>query len=307
MVTVRLMGFHTHRVVMSGVIAVLLGSAQDGGVPQAGCVEQCCMNRFGGPTRSRNPVALGVTAEDDSRHLFEASRTLSDQLRIWSDADGLPLNTLDSLWLTHAHLGHIDGLGQFGCEAWGVKGVPMYGSESMISLIQNSPNLAHLFDNGHLVPTTFSDGNKVQLTSELSITPLRVPHRDELTDTYAFLIAGSESRMLFLPDHDSWDGTLGLHGSENPRDWFRSLSVDLALLDATFWSEDELGGHAREIGHPPVEETLGLLGRRNAGDPRVVLFHLNHTNPLHDEASAEAARVRAIGWEVGQQAMRFNL
>jgi pyrroloquinoline quinone biosynthesis protein B len=265
------------------------------------------MTEFGGPTRHRNPVALGLSAEDGSRHLFEASRTLSEQLRIWANADGGPLNRIDSLWITHAHLGHIDGLGQFGCEAWGPKEIPIHASESMIQLIYDSPNLAHLFTNGHLVPTPFKDGKKVQLSPELSITPIRVPHRDELTDTYAFLIKTESARLLFLPDHDSWEETLSLHSQEDPMSWFRSLFVDIALLDATFWSGDELEGHARDIGHPVVEETLDLLGRRGPSDPRVILFHFNHTNPLHDEASGEVAKVRAMGWEIGRQGMHFHL
>ena len=293
--------------IMTGILAVLLGNAQDGGVPQAGCVKPCCMNEFGGPTRNRNPVALGVTGEDASRHLFEASRTLSDQLRIWSEMDGEPLNSLKSLWLTHAHLGHIDGVGQFGCEAWGPKGIELHASESMISLIQNSPNLAHLIDNGHLVPMAFSDGCKVKLTDELSVTPIRVPHRDELTDTYAFKIESSETKMLFLPDHDSWQETLDLHSASNPRGWLQSMFIDIALLDSTFWSDDDLGGHAKEIGHPSTLETLDLLGQRNPGDPRIILFHFNHTNPLHDESSGEVARVRASGWEVARQGMVFRL
>ena len=125
----------------------LLGTAQDGGVPQAACVKSCCMNEFGLPTRHRNPVALGLTATDGSRHLIEASRTLADQLIIWSTVDGEPHNKLDSIWLTHGHLGHIDGLGLFGCEAWGVEEIPLHASESMIRVVESSPSLAALVDN----------------------------------------------------------------------------------------------------------------------------------------------------------------
>lgn len=288
-------------------VATLLGIAQDGGVPQAGCIESCCMNQFGGPTRHRNPVALGFTAVDGSRHLFEASRTLSDQLRIWSNSDGGQLNRIDSLWITHSHLGHIDGLLQFGPEAWGVKEIPLYASESMIQLINESPNLSHLFTNGHLIPMPFIDGKEIQLGPGFSITPLRVPHRDELTDTFAFLINTNSTKLLFLPDHDSWDETLSLYSQKDPRSWFQSLFVDIVLLDATFWSGDELDGNARNIGHPVVEETLELLGRRAPSDPRIIFFHFNHTNPLLDESSAETAKVRAMGWEVARQSMTFTL
>ncbi len=292
---------------MAEVKVVLLGTAQDGGVPQAGCAKPCCMTEFGGPTRHRNPVALGLTAEDGSRHLIEASRTLADQLILWSTVDGGPLDKLDSIWLTHGHLGHIDGLGLFGCEAWGTEDIPLHASESMIGVVQSSPPLAPLFENNHLIPTPFYSGEKVELTTDLSITPVKVPHRDEHTDTHAFLIEGASKRLLFLPDHDSWSVTLESHSTDNPLSWLHSLFVDIVLLDGTFWSGEELGGHAKKIGHPPVEDTLELLGIKGPSDPRVVFIHLNHTNPLHDESSAETARVRAMGWEVARQPMSFNL
>ncbi|MDP6742153.1 MAG: MBL fold metallo-hydrolase [Candidatus Thalassarchaeaceae archaeon] len=292
---------------METTLVTLLGIAQDGGVPQAGCTKSCCMNEIGGPTRTRHPVALGITTPEGERHLVEASRTLSSQLILWSSLDGKPLNQVDSLWLTHAHLGHIDGLGQFGTEAWGPKGVPLHASESMVEMISNNPLLSPLFSNGHLTPKTYISEEKIELTDTLSITPIRVPHRDEHSDTHAFLIQSAQKRLLFLPDHDTWEETLNLHSADDPLSWFRSLFVDVVLLDGTFWSGDELDGNARKIGHPPVEETLELLGRRKPDDPRVVFFHFNHTNPLHEEASAETAKVRAMGWEVARQPMTFTL
>ncbi|MDP6325555.1 MAG: MBL fold metallo-hydrolase [Candidatus Thalassarchaeaceae archaeon] len=292
---------------MAATLVTLLGIAQDGGVPQAGCTKSCCMNEFGGPTRTRYPVALGITAPEGSRHLLEASHELSSQLILWSSSDGQPLDQVDSLWLTHAHLGHIDGLGQFGREAWGPKGISLHASKSMIELISNNSLLNPLFSNGHLNPSEYISGEGVELTESVKITPIKVPHRDELTDTHAFLIQGSQKRLLFLPDHDSWEETLNFHSAEDPLSWFRSLFVDVVLLDGTFWSGDELGGNARKIGHPPVEETLELLGRRKPDDPRIVFFHFNHSNPLHVEASAETAKVRAMGWEVARQPMTFTL
>ena len=292
---------------MGEALVTLLGIAQDGGVPQAGCTKSCCMNEFGGPTRTRNPVAVGITTSEGGRHLVEVSRTLPAQLILWSSSDGKPIDKIDSVWLSHAHLGHIDGLGQFGHEAWGVKGIPLHASKSMIDVVSNSPLLSPLFSNGHLIPEKFDSGENIQLSESIKITPIKVPHRDENSDTHAFLIQSKQKKLLFLPDHDSWEDTLSLYSEEGPMSWFKSMFVDIVLLDGTFWSSDELGGNARNIGHPPVEETLELIGRRKPNDPRVVFFHFNHTNPLHLEASAETAKVRAMGWEVARQPMTFTL
>jgi pyrroloquinoline quinone biosynthesis protein B len=58
-------------------------------------------------------------------------------------------------------------------------------------------------------------------------------------------------------------------------------TVDIALLDGTFFSASELPGRdLAEIPHPLVQATAALL----AGTPAQIRFiHLNHSNPLfHD-------------------------
>ena len=51
------------------------------------------------------PVSLGITDEHGKGHLIEATRALGEQLKLW----GHP--PLASVLLTHAHFGHVDGLG----------------------------------------------------------------------------------------------------------------------------------------------------------------------------------------------------
>ena len=53
------------------VEVVLLGSAQDGGVPQVGC--DCCSN-----LEQRYPVSIGLTDAEGGKHLFEATRHLGE-------------------------------------------------------------------------------------------------------------------------------------------------------------------------------------------------------------------------------------
>ncbi len=83
------------------------------------------------------------------------------------------------------------------------------------------------------------------------------------------------------------------------------------LFDGTFWSEDELirvqggGQTARQMGHIPVEDTLQkLAGLRR---PRKIFMHINNTNPMLDEASAEHRRVRDAGWEIAEDGWQFVL
>ena len=71
--------------------------------------------------------------------------------------------------------------------------------------------------------------------------------------------------------------TLTLHGCESIEEWFSKLSVDIALIDGTFWSLDEIPNRAaEEIPHPTVEETLQRLDDKKIHDVRIIFFHLNH-------------------------------
>jgi len=83
------------------------------------------------------------------------------------------------------------------------------------------------------------------------------------------------------------------------------------LFDGTFWSDDELiriqgdGQTAEEMGHVPVEESLRLLAE--VRHPRKIYVHINNTNPMLDETSAEYRQVRDAGWEIAEDGWQFEL
>ena len=278
----------------------LLGTAQDGGRPQPGCRRTCCANL--GPNDVRHPVSLGITDERGQGHLIEASRALGEQLSIW----GHP--SLKSVILTHAHFGHVDGLGLFGRETLNARGLVLYASNSMLSLVQDTPHWAMMVEQGVFSTNSVISGNVHSLSPEVSLEPVEVPHRAELSDMHAFIVRGPNRAVLFLPDHDRWDDTLNLHQASTIRSWLTALRVDVALVDGTFWNTNELQGRRQEeVPHPTVSETLERLGPRVDGDPEIVFIHLNHTNPLHDVSSAEHQAVIDMGWAVGEQGMNFTL
>ena len=119
-----------------------------------------------------------------------------------------------------------------------------------------------------------------------------MPHRDELSDTVAWHLEGPRRSLLWLPDIDAWEA------------WDRRLEdvldeVDLAFLDATFWSAAELPGRdLSTIPHPPAEETVRRAGGRRAA---VRLVHLNHSNPLVEADSAQRLAADAAGVRVASE------
>jgi len=119
------------------------------------------------------------------------------------------------------------------------------------------------------------------------------------------LVLAQESKQVFYAP--------ALPGvSEEWKDWARSS--DLCLLDGTFWDENELisagvgSKTAREIGHVPLSGAGGLLEQLDSAKRgRRVLIHINNTNPILDEESAEHREVRDAGWEIAYDGMEFQL
>jgi pyrroloquinoline quinone biosynthesis protein B len=90
--------------------------------------------------------------------------------------------------------------------------------------------------------------------------------------------------------------------------------ADVLLVDGTIWREDELivsgvgdklgvaMGHLPQSGEGGMIEYLDTLEK-----PRKVLIHINNTNPILDEDSAERAEVLAHNIEVSYDGMSIEL
>ncbi len=94
----------------------------------------------------------------------------------------------------------------------------------------------------------------------------------------------------------------------------RFAASDLVLVDGTFWRDDELAllgistRSARDMGHLPLSGpggTLEALARLER--PRKVLVHINNTNPILLEDSAERAAVLRAGVEVAYDGLEVEL
>tara|TARA_B100000029_G_C17401815_1_gene897352 strand:+ start:106 stop:945 length:840 start_codon:yes stop_codon:yes gene_type:complete len=275
---------------------VLLGIAQDGGRPQAGCNLDCCVDVHSKPELWKTPVSLGII-EKENLHLIEASRMIGKQLTMVGNK--IP----KSVWITHVHLGHIDGLGQFGTESMNTKRTTLHCSEKVSENIEKTPSLKLLLENENLVFGEWGMGNEC-----FKITPVDIPHRDELGDNHALVIEGMENKLLFMPDHDAWDETLESVGFESIKEWLKSCEIDIALIDGTFWNDKEIKHRTQEdVKHPSIEETLERIGASERGDPRIIFVHFNHTNPVLNEETEEYKRVIEMGWEIGAEGMKFYL
>jgi pyrroloquinoline quinone biosynthesis protein B len=278
----------------------VLGIAQDGGYPQAGCLEEQCQRHWRGEEKKRQVVSLGLTDQASGQNwLFEASPDFTAQFQQLQQASGT--NDLSGIFLTHAHMGHYAGLLQLGREAMGAKGMPVYVMPRMKEFLEKNAPWSQLVTLGNIKLILMEQNQPIDLTSNLRVTPLKVPHRDEFSETVGFRIETTEKSLLFIPDIDKWSLWEKDIRAEVAR-------VDFALLDATFYQEGELPNrNMSEIPHPFVAETLALFAPLPAAEKRKIKFiHFNHTNPLILEGP-EREKVRSLGFEIATEGERIQL
>lgn len=281
---------------------VVLGTVQDAGYPHIGCEKECCKNQWNGTTPKRLVSCIGVT-EAGRSWLFDATPDLTAQVKNLLTHAGDPSRRLpDGIFLTHAHIGHYTGLMYLGREAAGAKKTPVYAMPRFKIFLENHGPWEQLVKLGNIDIREMQEEKPVSLTPTLQVTPIRVPHRDEYSETVGFIIQGPTKKALFLPDIDKWN-----RWSKNLKDLL--AGVDYALLDATFFKNGEIPGRdMSEIPHPFVEETMALLQDLPLLEKAKVYFiHLNHTNPLLNPASQAYQQVRRQGYHVAEEGLVLEL
>jgi pyrroloquinoline quinone biosynthesis protein B len=276
------------------VEAVVLGIAQDGGVPQLECRQKLCVEARRDPSKRRRVASLGlVDSIAGKRFIIDATPDFAEQV----DRLGrLP----DGILLTHAHVGHYLGLAELGREVVNAREMPVYCTPSMARFLRENGPWKRLVALGNIAIREVEPGREFALTESLRVTPLRVPHRDEDSDTVAYLVAGPSKKLLWLPDIDKWEK------------WDRRLEevvagTDIAFLDGTFFSAAEIPGRSlAEIPHPLVPETVARLSKLSLPPNRVFFVHLNHTNRLLWDAAA-VRQLRKKGFGVASEGQRIAL
>src|ERR1035437_4021635 len=90
---------------------VVLGIAQDGGYPHAGCERDCCKKYYDGkePRHFVSCLAL-VDPVSKQRWIFDCTPDFTFQLHLLDSLYPAKGRLIDGIFLTHAHIGHYTGL-----------------------------------------------------------------------------------------------------------------------------------------------------------------------------------------------------
>lgn len=289
------------------VLVKVIGTAQDGGIPHMGCFCSNCQRAWKelGFSRLISSLALFDLIEAKT-FLVDATPDIRAQTRIVRECVSSQKKKKrfwpDGILLTHAHIGHYTGLMFYGYEAQSADRLPVYCSERMHSFLAHNGPWSQLVDQKNIAIRSIRPENNLTLTSRISILAFQVPHRDEYTDTLGFKITGPSRSLLYIPDIQNW------------KTWERSIvdevqKVDIALIDGTFYSPEELPSRdVSSIGHPFISDSMVLLNKIAQHSKTQIYFtHLNHSNLALDPDGDARKTMKKKTFDLAEEGMEFPL
>jgi len=300
---------------------LVLGAAAGGGFPQWNCNCRNCRGVRDGSLKARwrTQSSIAVSADSHNWVLINASPDILAQLKALPQlqpARKLRDTAIIAVLLVDSQLDHTLGLGmlregerlQVYCTA-SVRTDLMTGNP-LLRILENYCGVdwheIKLAGGGFRIPgIAHVEFVAVPVSSK---APPYSPHRDAPCeeDNVALMITdGLSGRSLFYApglaavDGKAWECMSGAAG---------------LLIDGTFWTDDEmikLGAgckRAHEMGHLALSGESGMLSylRRIPG-ARKVLIHINNTNPILDEDSAQRRELERAGVEVAYDGMEIVL
>ncbi|WP_158809545.1 pyrroloquinoline quinone biosynthesis protein PqqB [Beijerinckia sp. L45] len=297
--------------------AIILGSAAGGGVPQWNCrCSICQLARAGDPrVLPRTQSSLAISEDGESWLLVNASPDIRQQLSATPELHpqySARHSPIAAVLLTNGDVDHVAGLLTLR------ESTPfrLYATTS----VRQAVDANRIFGvcAPALVPRlSVTMGDMFQPVPGLDVEMFAVPGKVALwleddsmkigeatENTVGLQISAGGKRLLYIPGCAAVTEALQA----------RISGADVVLFDGTMWTDTEmveagLGSKtARRMGHIPLSGEDGSIERlRDVPVARRVFVHINNTNPILVDGSAERMAAEASGWEVGYDGMRITL
>ncbi len=223
--------------------------------------------------------------------MIEASPDIASQMKEVGDLS--KKSYPDGIFITHAHIGHYTGLMYLGKEAMNLSKFPVFVMPKMKKFLKKNGPWNQLVELNNINLVSMKANSKIKISSNITIIPFLIPHRNEYSETCGLKIIGPNKKIIFIPDIDKWSM------------WEKELiseikDVDVALLDGTFYDRNELRNRdINKIPHPFVVETIKIFKNESLQERNKINFiHLNHTNPLLNENSSEYKNLIDQGFKI---------
>ena len=301
----------------------VLGSAAGGGFPQWNCNCRLCHGVRSGTlnAKSRTQSSIVLSGDQTNWLLCNASPDILAQLRAFpalQPARSVRDTAIRAVLLIDAQVDHTTGLYMLRehrqpLDIWCTDSVreELEGSNPLFRLLGHYCGVAW-----HRIPidgAAFAvDGVPGLRFTALPITsnaPPYSPHRDHPVpgDNVALQVedCASGNRLVYAPGLGELDACTSA----------AMQRADCVMVDGTCWRDDEMiqlglsQKRARDMGHRALQGEHGMLAllAELPAATRRILIHINNTNPILDEESAEHAQVLAAGVELAYDGMDFQL
>jgi len=304
---------------MGRLTAIVLGAAAGGGFPQWNCRCAVCRLAWAGDARVKPRTQASLAVSADSKHwiLLDASPDLRAQVQATPALQphtGLRSTPIAAVVLTGAEIDRTAGLltlreGQ---------DFTLFASAATLAALNDNPIFGVLAANvvtrkavalgqpfalpGGLAAELFTVPGKVPLYLEGQQGDHPALNAETSFNVGIELVCGTR-RLAYIP------GAAGVTAVMLDR----LAHADVVLFDGTLFVDDEMiatgtgSKTGRRMGHMPLDGedgTIAALGRLKA---RRILTHINNTNPILIERSAQRRKVEAAGFEVAEDGMEIVL
>jgi len=300
----------------------VLGSAAGGGFPQWNCN---CLNCSGlrqgtikAQARTQSSIIVGNGSPDWA--LINASPDVLTQIKntpVLQPARKMRDSGIAAVVLMDAQVDHVTGLMMLRERN---SPLPIYATrqvfEDLTTGLPLVKTLAHYCTvDQHLIDPAQESFSIPQLDGLLfkpitlsSKAPPYSPHRHDPHpgDNIGLLITdrATGKTVFYAP---------GL-GVIEPQVEQAMRQADVLLVDGTFWTDDEMitlglsGKRAIDMGHLAQSGPGGMIEALSAfPDKRRILIHINNTNPILREDSAQALELKTLGIEIAHDGMYIEI
>lgn len=304
--------------------AVVLGAAAGGGFPQWNSNADACRRARAGDAKAmpRTQASLAVSGDGARWFLINASPDLRQQIEARAflhPRHDLRSSPIEGVLLTGADVDAVAGLlhlrerQAFTIYGTGrvldvLKANPIFGVLAEARVRREAVPLEKMFELRHV------DGSASGIEAELFDVPGKVAlyleggeTPDALAgkpgDTVGVELRANGRRLLYVPGCARMTDRLKQ----------RLAGASVVLFDGTLWQDDEMvrlgigPKTGRRMGHMSVSGPDGTIAAfRDVAVGRKILVHINNSNPILLDDSAERGLVEKEGWEVACDGMEVS-
>ena len=301
----------------------VLGSSAGGGFPQWNCNCPNCdgVRRGTLKARARTQSSIAVSANDKDWLLVNASPDILTQIRDNPElqpARAIRDSGIAAVLLMDAQIDHVTGLLMLRERQ---TPLPLLATPEVLSDLSDGFPITRILSHfcgvdrhelpidGRTLPVPGLAGVQLQCVSLSSKPPPYSPFRGNPRpgDNIGLVITNprNNQRVFYAP---------GL-GEVTPALLELMAGCSVVMVDGTFWTNDEMqrmGLHSKsatDLGHLPQSGPGGMVEQldRLPAHVRKILIHINNTNPMLVDDSAERALLTRHGIEVAHDGMEIEI